>query len=73
MSKQPDLGREASAGFQSGPRTASRPYERDRYRIDIVVGEARRSNPVEGSGFQTAVKRDDERLPVAGKPIATND
>jgi hypothetical protein len=73
MSKQPDLGREASSGFQSGPRTSSRPYERDRYRIDIVVGEARRSNPVEGSGFQTAVKRDDERLPVAGKPIATND
>jgi hypothetical protein len=72
-----DIGREASSGFQSGPRSVSRPNGRDRYRIDLVEGEAVRSNPVEGGGFQTAVKRDDERLPFTGTPEqkdeATND
>jgi len=63
LSKQPDLGIEASAGFQSGPRTASRPYTRDN----------RRANAVDGGSFQSTVKRDDERLAVTEKPIATDD
>jgi hypothetical protein len=53
--KPPDLGPEASSGFQSGPRTASRPYTRDN----------RRSEAVNGGGFQTTIKRDDERLFVS--------
>ena len=68
--KPSDIGREASSGFQSGPRTASRPYERDRY---TTVDPGR----LNGGGFQNTVKRDDERLPVAGNPEqkdeATND
>jgi hypothetical protein len=67
MSKQPDLGREASSGFQSGPRIDSRPYERDRYTT---------VDPGRGGGFQNTIKRDNE-LPVAGNPEqkdeATND
>jgi hypothetical protein len=66
----PDLGRSASVGFQSGPRTASRPYERERY---TTVDPGR----LNGGGFQNTVKRDDERQPVAGnseqKDEATND
>jgi len=57
-SKQPDLGREASGGFQSGPREASRPYERDRYTT---------VDPGRGDGFQNTIKRDTE-LPFAGNP-----
>jgi hypothetical protein len=53
--KPPDLGRSASGGFQSGPRTASRPYTRGN----------RRSEAVNGGGFQTTIKRDDERLFVS--------
>jgi hypothetical protein len=56
--KQPDIGREASSGFQSGPRTASRPYVRPNHRITTV----------DGGSFVNTVKRDDERLPVAGNP-----
>ena len=43
--KPPDLGPEASSGFQSGPRTASRPYTRDN----------RHSSAVNGGGFQTTI------------------
>jgi|HubBroStandDraft_5_1064220.scaffolds.fasta_scaffold1863490_1 hypothetical protein len=62
---QVDIGREASSGFQSGPRTASRPHERDN----------QRSEAVNGGGFQSMIKRDNE-LPVAGpeqKDEVTND
>ncbi len=51
--KPPDLGPEASSGFQSGPRTASRPYTRGN----------RHSSAVNGGGFQNTIKSDEERLP----------
>jgi hypothetical protein len=47
----PDIGPEASSGFQSHARTASRPYTRDN----------RRSAAVEGGGFQTAVKQNQDK------------
>jgi hypothetical protein len=67
VDSMPDLGGEASAGFQSVVHAGQRPYTRPN----------RRSAAVEGGGFQTAVKRDDERSPVAGnswqKVEAAND
>jgi len=60
----PDLGAEASVGFQSATRAYQRPYTRAN----------RRSAAVEGGGFQTAVKLNQE--PSAGtlRPTAeTND
>jgi hypothetical protein len=64
-SRPRDLGVDAIAGFQTAWHAGARPYERSNLN--------RRAQAVDGGGFQTAVKRDDERLPVAGKPIATDD
>lgn len=50
----PDLGPEASSGFQSQARTASRPYTRPKHRVTTM----------DGGGFQTAVKQNQE--PSAG-------
>jgi hypothetical protein len=68
LSKQPDIGREASSGFQSGPRTASHPSER----------YDRRSGAINEGGFQNTIRLDvRDELPVAGNPEqkdeATND
>jgi hypothetical protein len=66
---QADIGREASSGFQSGPRTASHPSER----------YDRRSGAINEGGFQNTIRldvRDEEPLPVVcpeQKDEATND
>jgi hypothetical protein len=58
----PDLGRDASTGFQSSVRAYQAPYSRPKHRIKTM----------DGGEFAT-IKRDDERSPFVGNLRPTNE
>jgi hypothetical protein len=58
----PDLGPEASSGFQSQARTASRPYTRPKHRVTTM----------DGGGFAT-FKTDAERSPYVSNLRPTDE
>jgi hypothetical protein len=60
----PDLGSESIIGFQSGPRTTSRPYTRE---------HNRRSAAVEGGSFQSSVANEQQPISKPINPAAAAD